>query len=421
MNSEKTIITCKVSNSITSIMSMVTGFAKDFILNYFPEDFFKDIYITTASASNQLSELDDDEIPIKQYPQLSIQPSYNINYDEATGGPFPMWRRGHYMIYRNKPGGYGSINVFYNDEDEITIYSIPQRVSFTFEYKIKVESYLHKIDIVNLLRQHLQENEKFFWNKVNFESQIPNTLIQTIADKKDYILNDMEDATEFLNYLKQFSKNHIIQKIYEASGQRVFSYDFMSNILISVTNPPETDTRSKEKIDMADGREIVEFSLNMDLWIPNNFVMECNFLPPKKNYYPSFDETKLIIEHYVKLQPPLTKGKFNRISWNKFVTDINKKIDKIEIKTLFTKEHLKIIKKIADKKDFDYLNQIFDIDIYRDEKEINKKDYKINWNTLEIEMIYPYSNYVYNIAIYADMNLLYLERDNKDKQLGFKK
>jgi hypothetical protein len=402
-------------------MSMVTGFAKDFILNYFPEDFFKDIYITTTAASNQLSGLEDDEIPVKQYPQLSIQPGYNVNYDEATGGPFPMWRRGHYMVYHNRPNSYGSINVFYNDEDQLSIYSIPQRVSFSFDYKIKVESFLHKIDIVNLLRQHLQDNEKFFWNNVNFESQLPNTIVQIIADAKNYDLNEPDEVDDFLKYLKQFSRNHIVEKIYEASGQRVFSYDFASNILISVTSPPEADTKSKEKIDMADGREIIEFSLNMDLWIPNNFVMECNFLPPEKKYYPSFDETKLIIEHYVRLQPPLTKDNRNRISWNKFVTDINKKVDTIDITPLFNKKHMEMINKIIEKKDFDYLNEIFDIDIYRDEKQIKKKDYNINWSEMQIEMIHPYSNYVYNIAIYADMNLLYNERDPEDKKLGFKK
>jgi hypothetical protein len=53
------------------------------------------------------------------------------------------------------------------------------------------------------------------------------------------------------------------------------------------------------------------------------------------------------------------------------------------------------------------LKETFDFIVYRDRKKLDpQRDYRINWRTLELEMIHPYFNYVYNVGIYANQKYL---------------
>ena len=408
MSDKKQIIRCDVSNSITSIMSNVTAFAKKFILYYFPDEYFKDIYIVTSATSNeQAANNDNEDLIIKKTPQLSITPTYNQDYDDVSGGPFPMWRRGFFEGFKTKYSRYGYRNVFYNDVDELGIFAIPNRIKFTFNYKIRLDSHLKKIDVCHMLRQKLHNNDIFYYNNVTMETQIPNVIIQAIAAIKDFDLTEPEDVKAFKAYLSQYSPGNINEKVYTGSGLRSFVYTYLANILIKVTNPPDTDGGSVERQNMAEGKPTVEFTLDMELWIPNNYMFECNFLP-RGSYMPIDDESKVIFETLTNVRPPQIKGRRARIVWNKFVTDVNVVLDKIDLKPIISKRIKKLIKNRYEENDEALIHEIFDIDVYRDSKILEYgKDYKIDWENLQITMINPYYNYVYYVAIYADQKILY--------------
>jgi len=404
---KKEIIRCDVSNSITSIMSNVTAFAKKFILYYFPEEYFKDIYIVTSSASNEQALYDDnEEIPIKNYPLLSITPTYNQNYDDVSGGPFPMWRRGYYQGFKNDWTRYGYKKIFLNDIDQISISAIPNRVKFTFNFKIRLDSHLKKIDVCHMLRQKFNEGDKFYYNNVTMETQIPNVIAKAIANIKNYDLTDNDDVISFLEYLRTYSSGSLSQKIYTGSGLRSFVYTYLANILVSVQSAPDTDGGNVERNNMAEGKPSVEFSLDMELWIPNNYVFECNYLPAG-DYRHMEDESKITIEYSTKLRPPKTFRDKSRINWVKFVTDINVKVDKLDINPLLAGKTIDFIHNRVEANDFDLLRQTFDFLVYRDDKILKYgKDFKINWNTLEIELMNPLFNYVYYVGIYANQVIM---------------
>jgi hypothetical protein len=360
---QKSIITCNVSNTICSTLSHVSTFARDFIEQFFPNEYFKSFFMTTSSIANEQASVNDDDTIIKKLPQLSINPVYLPDYDDVFGGPFPIWRRNMYQRFSGRDR-YGYKKIFFNDEDDILIDAIPNRIKFQFDYKIKVESYMQKIDVVHALRQKLNSNDIFYWNNVLIESQIPNTIIESIADIKGFDLNNKTDVDCFLKYLKQFSNGRIESKIYSGTGNRTFTYLYSANILIKVESPPNVDGNSKERSNWGEGESIVDFSLTMELWIPNNYKLEVKQLP-SRSYVSTPNESKLTIEHVVKLRPPSTKGDRSLITWQKFVTDVNTKIDKIDISPILEDNLIKIIDQSVEDHDTQYLDKLFEFVLYR--------------------------------------------------------
>lgn len=401
------VITCNVSNTVSSLMSSVTAVARDFILKMFPDEYFREIYITTTQTSSEMTDTDTDEIKIKRYPLLSISPGYIADSNEAIMNPFPLWRRGQFQRFRFRNDHYGYKHIFYNDQDEIYIDAIPYRIKFSFEYKFKVESHMEKIDLTHILRQKFNQGERFFLNNQYFEAEIPNTIIKAIASIKNYDLKDPDEINEFYDYLQTFSNGNIHSKILHSTGNKMFSHIYMSNILVNVENPPSSDGRLRQRVNMSDAEGEVDMELSMELWIPGNYMFFCKKLPVG-NYKPEMNENKIIVDKAVSFVPKLTRGNRNRLRWEKFVTEANVKVDKISFRELISKDILPFIDDRINQKDFNIINELFEIIVYRDGKEIKANtDYRINWKTMEIEMINPLFNYVYNIGIYVDQKLLY--------------
>jgi len=412
-NSKKTIITCNVSNSICSLLSSMTGFARDLILDFFPENYFKDIYISTALASSQQAEIDDDDIPIKQYPQLSITPSFVPDYDDTYGGPYPTWRRGIVHTFNHYSSRYGYKKIFYNDEDNLIISAIPNRVKFSFDYKVKVETHLQKMDVVYMLRQKFHNNDRVYWNNQLLKAQIPNTLIQALSSCKDLEIKDPYEREEFFRYLKNHSQGHIEPVIYTGSGNHTFVHTYLANILVTVETPPDTDTKTVTKNNMAGSEEIVEMTLTMELWIPSNYMFECNSLPSGR-YEPTFDESKVYIYGSVPLRPNNTIGDKTLIKWQELVTEVNTPLDSISMDDFLPIETLDFINEQLQKRDYEYLVETFMFVLYRDRKKLDfGKDFVIDWREKKIVLLNPFFNYNYHIGCYANQATLYEWRELK--------
>jgi len=414
--SKKTVITCNVSNSICSLLSSMTSFAKNLILDFFPEEYFKDIYISTALASSEQAGVNDDDIPIKKYPQLSITPSFNIDYDDTFGGPYPTWRRGIFQTFNHYSSRYGYKKIFYNDEDNLIISAIPNRVKFTFDYKIKVETYLQKLDVAFMLRQKFHNNDKFYWNNQLLKAQIPNTLIKALSSCKELEIRDPHDRELFLDYLKNHSEGHIEPVIYTGSGNHTFVHTYAANVLVSVDTPPETDTKSVNKSNMASNEDVVEMTLSMELWIPSNYMFECNSLPPGR-YEPTFDESKVYIYGSTALRPQSTMCDKTLIKWQELITEVNTPLDSVDMDDFLPFETLNFINKQLEKKDYDFLNETFMFVLFRDSKRLDYgKDFSVDWKSKKIILINPFFNYNYHVGCYAKQSTLYEWKETKRRE-----
>jgi len=413
----KTIITCNVSNSICSLLSSMTSFAKNLIMDFFPEGYFKDVYISTALASSEQAGVNDDEIPIKKYPQLSIVPSFSADYDEVVGGPFPTWRRGIFQTFNHYSSRYGYKKIFYNDEDNLIISAIPNRVKFSFDYKIKVETYLQKIEVVYMLRQKFHNNDRMFWNNQLLKAQIPNTLIKALSNCKDLEIKNPNDRELFLKYLKDHSEGHIEPVIYTGSGNHTFVHTYAANILVSVESPPSTDEKNVNKNNMAINEDTVDMTLNMELWIPSNYMFECNSLPPGK-YEPTFDESKVYVYGSTVLRPNNTMGDKTLIKWQELITEVNTPLDSISMDDFLPFDALGFINEQLEKRDYDYLTETFMFVLYRDNKRLEfDKDFLVDWKNKKLVLVNPFFNYNHYIGCYANQATLYEWKETKRKKM----
>lgn len=402
-----TFVMCEVSNTVSSSLSSVTYVAKEFIENLFPKDYFKEIYITTTQASTEMSSMDVDDIKIRQYPFMSINPGYIPDGNEAVMNPFPLWRRGRFQKFR-EDGPYGYKRVFYNDTDELYISAIPYRIKFIFEYKFKLETHLNKIDFTHILRQKFHQSERFFINNCFFEAEIPNTIIKAMSTIKDYDLTDNDEYKDFCSYLNHGSLGNIHHALVHSTKRKRFTHTYKSNILVTVETAPNTDGRTKNKVNMADDEGEVEMELAMELWIPGNYIFRCKELPEGDYNSVSGVDGKVVID--MPLKPIIMQTKGNRTLFNleKIVTDTESKIDVIPINDLFTADINKVIDESVLKKDFTILKVLFEFDIYRDKYKLEEGvDYYVDWRTKEIVLKNPFLNYVYGVASYIDQSAMF--------------
>jgi len=409
-----TIITCNVSNSICSLLSSMTGFAKNLILEFFPENYFKGIYVSTALAASEQAGVDDDDVPIKKYPQLSIVPSFNPDFDETYGGPYPTWRRGIFETFRHYSGRYGYKKIFCNDEDNLIISAIPNRVKFTFDYKIKVETYLQKMDVVYMLRQKFHNNDRVYWNNQILKAQIPNTLIKALSRCKDLEIRDPHDRDAFLKYLKDHSAGHIEPVIYTGSGNHTFVHAYAANILVTVENPPTTDEKSVNKTNMASHEDVVEMTLTMELWIPSNYMFECKSLPADR-YEPTTEEGKMYIySSPSSLKPSNTMDNKTLIKWQELITEVNKTLDSVDMDDFIPYGALRFINEQLKKRDYDYLVNTFMFVLYRDGQRLEfGKDFLVDWKNKKIILVNPLFNYNYHVGCYANQATLFEWNERK--------
>lgn len=404
---DKIVFTCQTSNTICSILSNVTAFAKDLILRLFPQSFFKNIFITTSSASSQQADLEDNELPIKEYPQLSIAPIYYPAYEDTIGTPNAMWRRGFYMGFRTFNERYGYKRVFYDEDEELRLSAIPNRLKIGIEYKIKVRTHLKKIEVLHMMRQKFYDNDRIYWNNVLLESQIPGTLIKAIANIKGFDLETKEGIDGLLKYLSVQSGGNITTKIDLATGNTVFCWLYSANILVSTESAPESDGRNIERINMADNEGAIEMTLGLELWSPNNYVFECKNLP-EGDYLPVIDDGRITVEGMFKLVPPKFYNDFILMEFRKFTTDVNISVEYIKFDVMLYKNILELCDARKQANDYTFFDEVFKVKLFREDADmVEGKDYTVDWETYTINILNPRFNFVYGVGIYADTKVLF--------------
>ena len=71
-----------VSTHFSNIISQLCGVMKQFIVDKFPPDYFKDIFMTTEDFSVRLGNKNNQQIHQNivrhKFPRLAIKPTYNV-------------------------------------------------------------------------------------------------------------------------------------------------------------------------------------------------------------------------------------------------------------------------------------------------------------------------------------------------------
>ena len=126
----KDIMRTRLQIPFSAIVGNVTGIIKWYVVNNFPNNYFKDINIDTALARKKRT----DDIMLNQLPRLDMFVEFDPSDYGIMGGD-SRWRKGSNFILKNQKN-LNYQNVFYNDQDHYYLYTIPNRTKVTFNFQI---------------------------------------------------------------------------------------------------------------------------------------------------------------------------------------------------------------------------------------------------------------------------------------------
>jgi len=415
MKRNNNIINVQANTSVSSIMGNVSYVAKEYILSKFPKDYFKEITIANGLISSDMRE-DNDDVKKKPNPRLSIDPIFIPDENDTFGGSLPEWyNSGESFVYRDTMNNY--YPVLYNDTDEIFVWTVPNKLKINFELKMKVNSSMQKIDLIHYLRRVFLRNKHMYINDVALKAEVPKSIVKSIANMKDYDLEDNDQVIEFYDYLKQYSNGYVVRQMNLSSGLPTYQYRFLANILMKVEEPSTGDT---EKISMIEKDSVVNTTISFELWIPTNYILESqNQIEPLGG----FDEDLLedsgsYISHSFKSKPnKVIEGK-SELFWQGYVTDIETKEDIIGVEGIISTNNREIIDHMIENDNV--ISDLYEIFVYRDGEELIEgegNDYLFDWTTLELSTFNPFQNYTHHVGLYGNLKSIkeYYDNNIKDK------
>ena len=173
---ETKIISCKISSSISSLLGNVTSYAESYLASKFPPKFFRNVYINDSLASVNLAGAEIIKLP---KPLLIITPQYTA--ENGFMEVLPLWHTAQYFTFKNPRNNYNG--VLSDVENNIFIYSIPDRVKINFEVKIKLPTVMYGYNVMHYIKQSFESTGFFYLNKVNLQTEIPKIYTWYIAKK----------------------------------------------------------------------------------------------------------------------------------------------------------------------------------------------------------------------------------------------
>lgn len=330
----------------------------------------------------------------------------------------PNWHRTNLYTFRNPRHRYNP--VLENEENGIYLYSIPDRIKLLFDVKIKLPTILFGYDALHYLKQaFLVNNDYVYLNNVNLRTEVPKVFIWYIAEALHLDLYKQDDRDIINEFLLRNSYGGIQELINPASLLPQYSYNYKVNILM---NTPDRASFDKNIKGMVVDNTTISFNFSFEFWTHSNYILRINEKVTQKQYpqdlmneIPTMKFNIFPEVHYIKTT---LEDEKKLIIKKDFITDVNKKIDTIEIYKVLSKELSDVINECKNNK-FN-LNKLFKIKVFRNNIEIDNMELNMNWKDLILTINNPLNNTQYTLLIYGDLynlNLIdkYIQDDTKDE------
>lgn len=412
-----TISVCSSANSLSSIIGSVTSYMTEYFKSKFPEKYFKETYISTTMAASAIQK---DYFDVKKRPYLFIQPQFDLS--PGIMGELPMLFTDTSWVYLKKLRKNYNL-IFEDSTTGIRIFNSFKRTKINFRIGIRVNSELQGWNAISYIDQNFQTNGWFFLNKVFLQTQVPPFIIQNIANRLGYNLNEPLDKEKMEEFMMQYSYNGIYQTKDLSSGNDRFMYKYPVNILI---NYPDMSTQNRNMRQNIIQNSQIEFNISAELWTPATFIMELDTKERFKNiklinpteYEDSQYRFSLIMnEDYI----PYTKNNRNILLRRNFIPEVNVAYDEVDLKSVLPLNVNKACELL--KKYYIKMSKVFTIDLYINGRLVFPENYELDEKNLILKTKNPMANTTYTLVMYADMGILnkinyYMGEDSeKNKEL----
>ncbi|ALN97688.1 hypothetical protein Bp8pS_009 [Bacillus phage vB_BpuM-BpSp] len=395
---ETQIISCKASSSISSLIGNATGYARSFLQEVFPPNFFKDTYI--IDSLNEV-RLEDDKIIKLSKPLLVIDTQYTA--EDSFMELLPKWHTTQYFTFKKPHKQYNG--VLYDEKNNIYIYSIPDRIKMDFNVKIVLQTKLSALNVLHYIRQNFEVGGRFYLNDVRLQTRIPKLYTTYIAQRLNLNLKNQVDRNKLEEYLFDNSYNGISESIDTASGTSKYYYNYKTNILTHFPDIPTVEVNT-EGLVIKDST--VEFNFSFDFWSHSNFVMEI------KDDVPDIpldleDDGKMKYEfqvptHFIREQI----DNMHLLKYKGYEPDINTEIDYLQFERLLDPEIREVLEEAIKAKL--NLKELFNVKVLLDNKELDEGFFEVDWKNTTLKTKDPLKNVMYTIIIYGNLKRLNLIR-----------
>jgi len=415
----KSDLTFKQSfSSSSAILSSLTGEVRRWLLNQFPENYFKYIRITSGIPSVDDVEGDADRMRAyrKNNPALAIRPRMKFQDDimgSALANPNP---------FRYEDIGPDShfYTLYRNDEFLQVITFLIQYWKAEFTIGIRTESEVQLVDLVGYLNERIFPENFFYINDSPILVEIPATILFRAAEDLGLNLFKKNDVIAFLDILQHNTTMPIDIKIKRDSGKKIVAFIMPVNILCKIEKLPEPEGNRKGR---SEDDSKIQFTMSAQVPFPKMFKVKTE--APAERPADFNDQTgeavisspfetdyigkgQFIINYALITEPPqFIKGTLaKRVFMKKFITSQEEAVDSLEMCGLLPPAIEAFIDDMLRQSRIDILKEALLFRLYKDEESVSLSDFAFDFKTKSLRLYSPLRNYIYRVVLYMETTVL---------------
>lgn len=405
------------SPSSSSLYGNVGCAIRQLILSKFPYNYFQYMNVSTEIAFHnlrrQFGSNTNNEISKRKYPQLIVQPSYQVPDQDGFLQNVPLTKN-DMDIQSNVDRRY-LFEVIKDKEYDWSLKFKLNRDRIEYDVQVITQTLHQQLDIYKAMMNQMTWDRTFYYPAA-LEAVIPKTMVEYMSRLCNMdIYTYPEFIPMFLRHLNSVSGYPITYKVRNASATDEFFMYYQHNLVVTYT---DLQLESANKKGMVDESYAITFRVIVDFNLPGLFILDGaeknlskikGILVDKTSTGKGYDED---LDEFIPLFS--LSGFYNRFPQRRdgltlygsflFTSEEKTDQDTADIGLLIEPDHQKAIRFHTKYGMLD--KTICEVFVMKDSEELSEDQFKINWDTMKIEYKNPDPKATYRVAIYMNMEVI---------------
>lgn len=401
------------SPSSSSLYGNVGCAIRQLILSKFPYNYFQYMNVSTEVAFHnlrrQFGSNTNNEISKRKYPQLIVQPVYQVADQDAFLQNVPLTKN-DMDIQSNIDRRY-LFEVIRDPEYNWALKFKLNRDRIDYDVSVITHTLHQQLDIYKAMVNQMTWDRSFYYPAA-LEAVIPKTMVEYMSRLCNMdIYTYPEFIPTFLRHLNAYSGYPITYKVKNASATDEFFMYYKHNLVVTYT---DLSIESANKKNMVDESYTITFRVSVDFNLPGLFILdgaESNmsklkgFLVDKTSTGKGYTDQDEFIplfslsDFYNRF--PQRKDGLTLYGSFVFTSESKSDSDSADIGLLIEPDHQKAIRFHTHCGMLD--ETICKVYVMKDSEMLPEDQYRVNWDTMKIEYLHPDTKATYRVAIYMNM------------------
>lgn len=411
------------SPSSSSLYGNVGCAIRELILSKFPYNYFQYMNVSTEVAfknlRRQFGSNTNNEISKRKYPQLIIQPSYQVPDADGFLQSIPLTKNDmdiqHYTDRRYL------FEVIKDNQYDWSLKFKLNRDRIDYDVTVVVQTLHQQLDVYKAMINQMTWDRSFYYPAA-LEAVLPKTMVTYMSRLCNMDIDTYpEFIPMFLRHLNSVAGYPITYKVKNASATDEFFMYYQHNLVVTYT---DLQLESANKKGMLDESYNITFRVTVDFNLPGLFILdgaESNMaklkvlLVDKTSLGKGYDQDKddfiplFSLSNFYNKFPQRREGLTLYGSFL-FTSEEKSHSDTADIGLLIEPEHQKAIRFHTKYGMLD--KTICRVYIMKNSEELAEDQFTVNWDTFKIEYKNPDPSATYRVAIYMNMEVLNADLSN---------